>query len=482
MVARVVEKLALRLAERQQGTITAPHLMPYVPLSLQLITMGLDALVDGSAIAAIRRDQIAGYEFAAYRDTPPQPGTLRVTACVVCGATLARDLQGVLCDPCAEALQQELGRLATPADWLAQAAHEHDILYNAAQHTGPVTATALASRSRATLRQMQHYLAQMSLEGYTRQDIDLTTGLLTYALPTVAYPPALYRHNLTTLQVLRSARKPLARLRDWRFLVPLAALACAMAVLALTTLLPPLWQRLTSHRPAAEHPAVVTERAPMSRPHDATAIHVSLRRNGFAPVGMTVSATQAPPFLLTERRPEGITTEPPYQGKQQKYGLLRLGSGAHHVYHLVLDLLPGKSPLMYIDRNQNGNLADDGAPLANQGSGFFATTLRLPLARLLPQASFPGDYEAWVFTNTRLWHNDLMTYYSRTQLKGTVRLAGRTYTAYVADRGTNDADFTNDGIYIDLDGNGKIEAASEFFPPGSSVRIGNQAYVLEITW
>jgi hypothetical protein len=131
---------------------------------------------------------------------------------------------------------------------------------------------------------------------------------------------------------------------------------------------------------------------------------------------------------------------------------------------------------------QNDNLADDGAPLTNQGTGFFATTLRLPLTRLVPHGRLPGTYEAWVFTNQALWQQGLMTYYSRTQLKGPVTIAGQTYTAYIADGLNNDADFTNDAIHIDLDGNGTIDPQTESFLPGSIAHIHNQPYIFEITW
>ena len=47
------------------------------------------------------------------------------------------------------------------------------------------------------------------------------------------------------------------------------------------------------------------------------------------------------------------------------------------MYYFVLDLLHDQSPVLYVNRNQNGNLADDGELLTNQGSGFFATMLRL---------------------------------------------------------------------------------------------------------
>ena len=41
-------------------------------------------------------------------------------------------------------------------------------------------------------------------------------------------------------------------------------------------------------------------------------------------------------------------------------------------------------------------------------------------------------------------------------LKGQVKIAGRDFGAYIADSGHNDADFSNDGIFIELDRDGRV--------------------------
>ena len=82
-----------------------------------------------------------------------------------------------------------------------------------------------------------------------------------------------------------------------------------------------------------------------------------------------------------------------------------------------------------------------------------------------------------MFTNQAL-----ITYDSRTQLKGTVTITGQTYTAYIADGVNNDADFTNDAMHIDLDGDGTIDLQTASFLPGSIARIHNKPYIFAVTW
>ena len=119
--------------------------------------------------------------------------------------------------------------------------------------------------------------------------------------------------------------------------------------------------------------------------------------------------------------------------------------------------------MVYFDANQNGNLTDDGKPLTNQGSGIFATTIHLPFRRLVRDAPFPGDFTLWFFTNDSMWPRGAVAHYSRTQLKGTVYVDGHAYMAYIADAGENDTDLTNDGISVDVNGDGEINRQQEFF-------------------
>ena len=221
-----------------------------------------------------------------------------------------------------------------------------------------------------------------------------------------------------------------------------------------------------------------TPRPPGSSP----SINVSISRDGFELDTMVIGGSWKTATQLSDAPPPGLRGEPKYRGRNQKYGQILLGTKKDKTYHLVLDLIPDSNPVLYFDLNHNGNLTDDGPPLTNQGTGFFATEIRIPFQQLLDEVELPGDYAAWFFTNDSLWEKGKVAHYTRTELKGAVTIDGTDYLAYISERGMNDADFTNDGIYIDLDQNGEIDRKKEKFPPDEAAVIHGKAYEILIDW
>ena len=212
-----------------------------------------------------------------------------------------------------------------------------------------------------------------------------------------------------------------------------------------------------------------------------TPVPISIR-SSFKPVRMTVVArsSEGPP-LRTEPPPE-IAKEPLYDGKTQLYGSLALGTVESNIYWYALDLVDKSHPVLYFDNNQNGDLSDDGPPLTNRGRGLFATTISIPFSRLTGDDSLPGDYQLWFFTNKSLWPKKKVRFYSVTQWQGQVDVAGRRLMAIIGERGRNDAYFTNDGIYLDLNRNGKIDARIEYVGPHEALMIEERSYQFEISW
>ena len=210
-------------------------------------------------------------------------------------------------------------------------------------------------------------------------------------------------------------------------------------------------------------------------------IGVSISKD-FVPVGRTVAAVSGRSSeSLSNLKPEAIVKEPEYRGKSRKYGKLLLGTRKEKTYYYAFDI-DSPHPVLYFDMNQNGDLSDDGPPLKNQGSGLFATTIKLPMNRLIKELDRREDFNIWLFTNKALWPKGYIRHYSRTQMKGTVRIDARSCLAYIAEREINDADFTNDSIYIDLNDNGKIEYRSEFIGHRSVALIGGKQYWFDINW
>ena len=212
-----------------------------------------------------------------------------------------------------------------------------------------------------------------------------------------------------------------------------------------------------------------------------TRVQISIS-NSFKPVRMTVAARSSEQPQLSPERPPVIAKEPLYSGKTQLYGSLELGTIESNIYWYALDLVEKSHPMLYFDKNQNGDLSDDGPPLTNSGRGLFATTISIPFTRLTGDDSLSGDYQLWFFTNKSLWPKKKVRFYSVTQWQGQVDVAGRRLMAIIGERGRNDADFTNDGIYLDLNRNGKIDSNSEYIGPHEALRIAGQSYQFDISW
>jgi len=212
---------------------------------------------------------------------------------------------------------------------------------------------------------------------------------------------------------------------------------------------------------------------------DAEKIYISITAD-FIPVTMEVPATSGEQTKLTKTSPVEIVKTPGFESAHQRYGKLTLGTYSEKTYWFVLDVPTGAAPVLYFDRNHNGNLADDGPSLENKGSGVFAATVSIPINRVIKEYGRKGDFNIWIFTKN--WPEPTFHHYSRTQMKGHVYLNGKTYLAYIAERGLNDADFTNDGIYIDLDQNGKIDSQTEWIGPREDIIVGGKAYRFEVQW
>ncbi len=230
--SNIVENLACRVAEHTGGTITPNHLMPYLPMSLELIVSCLDAMVDGSSVFKETRDNILYYEIAAYRDGENRGSLVNVTSCVSCNGELSTGEPGVLCPRCFKTLHLELNRLAERIGWPAQAVYEHEILYLAARHKGePVAAEALAGRSRYTLKRMRHKLDVLSLKNATRQAVDQATGEVKYLFPAIDYPDNCFRRNMKIITSYPASVMEEVQLKIVRILFSLGLLLIGLLVL-----------------------------------------------------------------------------------------------------------------------------------------------------------------------------------------------------------------------------------------------------------
>jgi len=135
-----------------------------------------------------------------HRDKPIQDEALDLTSCLSCNTDFSANNPKGLCSACWESLHQESNKLAESMGWPAQAVYEHEILYLASTHEGPVRAEDLASRSRYTLRSIRRKLARLSSHGYARAEIDDEKGGMLYHFPKTDYPKKSYQRNMSVIR------------------------------------------------------------------------------------------------------------------------------------------------------------------------------------------------------------------------------------------------------------------------------------------
>lgn len=195
--ANVIENMALRIAEKNGGRISPNHLIPFLPISLELIDECLENIADQSVIYRERKDGLLEYEFSSYLDRPESEPTLEgIRGCVGCSSGEVSDNHALLCEGCLQGLLAELSRLAEKTGWPAQAVYEHEILFIASQqHENRLKAESLASRSRYTLKEMKKRLSRLVSSGYVRAELDETKGSLLYYFPEIEYEEKFYQRN-----------------------------------------------------------------------------------------------------------------------------------------------------------------------------------------------------------------------------------------------------------------------------------------------
>jgi len=153
--------------------------------------------------------------------------------------------------------------------------------------------------------------------------------------------------------------------------------------------------------------------------------------------------------ILKDKKMYFITGEPEYEGKKQYYGYLTLGNRPDYRFGFALDIISEEEPkfIMYFDSNRNGRL-DDEIPLKRaQGSDCpippttwgYSAMLNIPWNTLIVDSPYKGDFKIWFFINKIHWEKKQFSHYSRTQLKGRVRIDENDYTINLVDSNYNDA-------------------------------------------
>lgn len=197
-------------------------------------------------------------------------------------------------------------------------------------------------------------------------------------------------------------------------------------------------------------------------------------------------------LAIAEEKPEGIK-KLPADLAAPLFGTFKLGaSDAPTAIAVVLDEPDGKPSRLFVDANANGDLTDDPAPVWNsrnvKGSdgkdyqqflGNAKVTVPLgkePATLTIAMYRFDKRDPARAAMKNTLFH------YPDYAREGEVKLGDKTYKALLADRrATGDfrgKEATDSGVqlFLDVNGNGRFESASEAFDVRQPFNVAGTTY------
>ncbi len=230
---KIVENLALRVAERTGGRVTPNALAPYLPMSLAMINSCLADMADGSSVVCRFEGNCPVYQFAEQEEATVKKGLLALDQCLACEADIEADPGEILCAGCREEFMADLGRFADLTGWPGQAVYEHEILYIAANTPAPLYLETLADRSRYPVRRMAPKLDRLAAEGFVRQKkAETRRGGVEHVFPPLLYPKTRYRANMGIIRRFPASGTEELEMKVFGVLTALAVMLAIGFVLA----------------------------------------------------------------------------------------------------------------------------------------------------------------------------------------------------------------------------------------------------------
>ncbi|WP_369600464.1 hypothetical protein AAIA72_11500 [Hahella sp. SMD15-11] len=162
---------------------------------------------------------------------------------------------------------------------------------------------------------------------------------------------------------------------------------------------------------------------------------------------------------------------PGNQGDQVYYGELSLAGQPHCV--AVTGWRSASPPWLWWDANADGLFGDPGAVFRGRAPGKLAVTVVTPMPDERLRAAHPINqkYTFWAWVREQNGQPTLF-YYPTTEIESAVRLPGldTPVKLVVSEKpGGHDGNFTDDGLYVDLDGDGAL-SDEEYIPPEGALR------------
>lgn len=157
---------------------------------------------------------------------------------------------------------------------------------------------------------------------------------------------------------------------------------------------------------------------------------------------------------------ETLKAEPKYQSKKPLYGVLKAGRGVDSLITVVVDEIDGEQSRIYIDRNNDENLTNDG-----NGEWTSSSTSNHRLSKVRIELNYESGDLPYTFNfyrfKTRL--RDLVLYYRDSYRSGELKIDGKSYAIGLLDDNADGRfdDLDNGALIIDLNQDGKLQGRSD---------------------
>jgi hypothetical protein len=199
------------------------------------------------------------------------------------------------------------------------------------------------------------------------------------------------------------------------------------------------------------------------------------------PMGMPAAETSAgglsgTPFEVLQR-------EPRFDSPDVLYGYLPLGNGDDRRVSFIVTHLDEPTWEVYVDRNNNEDLTDDGPPIRSQGTGRFSALVPVEVeVKGADGTVHLRPYQVWLWLAEAANRDPSRArprFYARCHYKGTVALGGETYDAVAFEERAPNGVFADGDLCVDANRNGKCEDA-ERLGDGGILVVGERRFRLHV--
>lgn len=182
----------------------------------------------------------------------------------------------------------------------------------------------------------------------------------------------------------------------------------------------------------------------------------------FRPVTFQIPAASMPVAL------DGNQSQVFAEAAGRRYGTFHFANGVS--YRFVL-YERGEHTLLAVDLNGNLDFTDDGPPYQSPTEAF-EVTVALPMSEVSGLTKVDSAYHLWLYRTPEGGLRQV----ALTQLAGEVSLNGQSYAAFVVENTSIDGDYTNEGIYVDWNRDGRFHPATEHIAPGASLALETDGF------